>query len=47
MKLEHKPMGALENTCIVLSLYFSLSNLNSKTLMKNTVFIIGQLKQFN
>lgn len=39
--MEHKPMSALENTYIVLSLYFSLSNLNSKTLMKNMVYIIG------
>lgn len=42
--MEHKPMGALENTCIVFSFYFSLSNLNSKTLMKNIVYIIGKLK---
>lgn len=37
--MEHKPMGALENTYVVLSLYFSLSNMNSKTLMKNMVYI--------
>ena len=39
--MEHKHMGALQNTYIVLSLYFSLSNLNSKTLMKKMVYIIG------
>lgn len=40
MKMEHKPVDAIESTC-VLSLYFKLSNLNSKTLMKNMVYIIG------
>lgn len=38
--MEHKPVDALESTCM-LSLYFRLSNLNSKTLMKNMVDIIG------
>lgn len=41
MKMEHKPMGALENTYVVLSLYFSLTNMNSRTLMKNMEYVIG------
>lgn len=39
--MEHKSLGALGSTYTVLSLYISLNNLNSKTLMKNMVYIIG------